>query len=53
MLDGLHEDMNKVISKPTVGDIEIINETDEEAAKKFWDNYTRRNDSIIVDLFVG
>ena len=34
-------------------DIEIDKESDEEASKKFWDNYLRRNLSIVVDLFVG
>jgi len=30
-----------------------INESDEDAAKRFWDFHKLRNDSIIVDLFNG
>lgn len=56
LLDGLHEDLNRVLKKPSVekpdweggGDKELV-----ELAKKSWDGYTSRNDSVIVDLFQG
>ncbi|KZS94514.1 UCH-domain-containing protein [Sistotremastrum niveocremeum HHB9708] len=56
LLDGLHEDLNRVLKKPYVekpdweggGERELI-----EFAKKSWDGYMLRNDSVIVDLFQG
>lgn len=53
LLDGLHEDLNRVTTKPTVESIEVEHETDIEASGKFWSNYLKRNDSRIVDLLVG
>jgi ubiquitin C-terminal hydrolase len=54
LLDGLHEDLNKISIKPykeisEKGD----DEDDETAAKRFWDLHLMRNDSVIVDLFHG
>ncbi|KAI0705169.1 hypothetical protein BC835DRAFT_1410046 [Cytidiella melzeri] len=56
LLDGLHEDLNRVLKKPYVekpdwegGDQkELV-----ELAQKSWDGYMKRNDSVIVDLFQG
>ena len=56
LLDGLHEDLNRVLKKPYVekpdweggGDEELV-----KLAKKSWDGYMMRNDSVIVDLFQG
>ncbi|KAL9545381.1 hypothetical protein MBANPS3_007173 [Mucor bainieri] len=54
LLDGLHEDLNRVLEKPY---IEIPDFDDhiknEEIADKFWSYHKSRNDSIIVDLFQG
>lgn len=49
----MHEDLNRVVNKPTTEDIEITNEPDSEAASTFWNNYQKRNDSIIADLVAG
>lgn len=56
LLDGLHEDLNRVLKKPYVekpdweggGDKELV-----ELAQKSWEGYMLRNDSVIVDLFQG
>ncbi len=56
LLDGLHEDLNRVIKKPYVekpdweggGDLELVH-----LAQKSWEGYMLRNDSVIVDLFQG
>lgn len=54
LLDGLHEDLNKVSVKP-YKEIEEKgeDEDDEIAAQRFWDLHLLRNDSVIVDLFNG
>ncbi|KAJ5637743.1 hypothetical protein N7490_007622 [Penicillium lividum] len=58
-LDGLSEDLNRVLRKPY---IEKPDSTDEmvsnrealeEFAKKSWEIYKARNDSVITDLFAG
>ncbi|KAF9530488.1 hypothetical protein CPB83DRAFT_851013 [Crepidotus variabilis] len=56
LLDGLHEDLNRVLKKPYVekpdweggGDLELV-----QLAQKSWEGYMKRNDSVIVDLFQG
>src|SRR6202012_4331452 len=56
LLDGLHEDLNRILKKPYVekpeweggGPRELM-----ELAQKSWDGYMMRNDSVIVDLFQG
>ena len=53
MLDGLHEDLNRIVKKPFVEDIEFKNQKDEELSMESWSNYLKRNQSIIIDLFAG
>ncbi|KAI0741559.1 cysteine proteinase [Daedaleopsis nitida] len=56
LLDGLHEDLNRVLKKPYVekpdweggGDKELV-----ELANVSWEGYMKRNDSVVVDLFQG
>ena len=56
LLDGLHEDLNRVLQKPYVekpdweggGDKELV-----ELANVSWEGYMKRNDSVVVDLFQG
>lgn len=56
LLDGLHEDLNRVLKKPYVekpdweggGDMDLI-----MLATRSWEGYKKRNDSVIVDLFQG
>ncbi|KAJ1299573.1 hypothetical protein OPQ81_002539 [Rhizoctonia solani] len=55
LLDGLHEDLNRVLKKPYVEKPDWPDEGGDEraAAKETWEGYKKRNDSIIVDLFQG
>lgn len=52
LLDGLHEDLNRIRNKPYIelkNDIE--SRPDEVVADESWSNYKKRNDSIVVDTF--
>ncbi|KAG8376849.1 hypothetical protein BUALT_Bualt09G0106600 [Buddleja alternifolia] len=53
LLDGLHEDLNRVKSKPYVQAKDEDDRPDEEVANEYWANHLSRNDSIIVDLCQG
>jgi len=53
MLDGLHEDLNRVKSKPYIELKDYKGIADEELSKKRWEEHLMRNRSIIVDLFCG
>ncbi|XP_033647195.1 ubiquitin carboxyl-terminal hydrolase 15-like [Asterias rubens] len=53
LLDGLHEDLNRIQKKPYIEMKESNGRPDELVAKEAWANHRRRNDSIIVDLFHG
>ena len=49
----MHEDLNKVKSKPNVEQIDTTNLTDEEAARESWINHLKRNQSKIQELMHG
>ena len=49
LLDGLHEDLNRILVKPYVQESEADGRTDEQMAAEAWANYRRRNDSVVVD----
>jgi ubiquitin carboxyl-terminal hydrolase 8 len=59
VLDGLHEDLNRIKHKPAP--VEMTPEREaaletlppEVASEKEWQIYRMRNDSFIVDLFQG
>ncbi|VDN58555.1 unnamed protein product [Dracunculus medinensis] len=53
LIDGLHEDLNRIRSKPNTNTIEPRGRPDYEVSKEAWSNYLMRNDSIFVDLFHG
>ncbi|CAO3630396.1 unnamed protein product [Cunninghamella blakesleeana] len=53
LLDGLHEDLNRILKKPYIEMPDFDDMKDEEIAKTSWDYHKARNDSIIVDLFQG
>ena len=58
LLDGLHEDLNRILNKPTH---EVTANREEEleklpqqiASEQEWKIYRMRNDSLIVDFFQG
>jgi ubiquitin carboxyl-terminal hydrolase 4/11 len=56
LLDGLHEDLNRIIKKPYVEKPDWEGGAEKEMvelARKSWEGYLLRNDSVIVDLFQG
>ncbi|XP_064487275.1 ubiquitin carboxyl-terminal hydrolase 19-like [Ornithodoros turicata] len=53
LLDGLHEDLNRIQSKPYIENAESDGRPDEVVAEESWKRYKLRNDSIVVDLFQG
>ncbi|XP_058196197.1 ubiquitin carboxyl-terminal hydrolase 8 isoform X1 [Rhododendron vialii] len=53
LLDGLHEDLNRVKCKPYVEAKDGDGRQDEEVADEYWQNHLVRNDSIIVDVCQG
>ncbi|CAH9115478.1 unnamed protein product [Cuscuta epithymum] len=53
LLDGLHEDLNRVKCKPYVEAKDGDGRPDEEVADEYWKNHRARNDSIIVDVCQG
>ncbi|KAB2615189.1 ubiquitin carboxyl-terminal hydrolase 8-like [Pyrus ussuriensis x Pyrus communis] len=53
LLDGLHEDLNRVKCKPYVEVKDSDGRSDEEVADEYWENHLARNDSIIVDVCQG
>eukprot|EP00891_Asterochloris_glomerata_P002915 jgi/Astpho2/2915/e_gw1.00050.93.1_t len=53
LLDGLHEDLNRIKQKPYIEEKDADGRPDEDVARETWDNYKARNDSALVDLFQG
>lgn len=53
LLDGLHEDLNRVKKKPYTETIESDGRPDRIVARESWLNHLKRNDSIITDLMHG
>ncbi|OZJ02043.1 hypothetical protein BZG36_05083 [Bifiguratus adelaidae] len=53
LLDGLHEDLNRILKKPYIELPDVDGQPDEEIAEQSWRYHKARNDSIIVDLFQG
>ena len=59
LIDSIHEDLNKVINKPIINrkDSDINNyyskEFEEQKSIIEWNNFLKRNQSIMIDLFYG
>jgi len=52
LLDGLHEDLNRVLKKPLV-EKDDSKKNDEIKSLESWIGFLRRNQSLLVDLFYG
>ena len=53
LLDGLHEDLNRVKTKPYRDRPETQEKGDVQFSEDLWNYHKERNDSIIVDWFQG
>jgi ubiquitin carboxyl-terminal hydrolase 8 len=53
LMDGLHEDTNRVKSKPYVEDLEGFGMEDGKVAVETWRKHLLRHDSVIVDRCQG
>lgn len=53
LLDGLHEDLNRVRKKPYVDLSTVDGLPEAQAADESWRLHKLRSDSIVVDLFQG
>uniref|UniRef100_A0A3Q0S3E0 Ubiquitin carboxyl-terminal hydrolase 2 n=1 Tax=Amphilophus citrinellus TaxID=61819 RepID=A0A3Q0S3E0_AMPCI len=53
LLDGLHNEVNRVTIRPKVSVEDFDHLLDDEKGRRMWNMYLAREDSKIVDLFVG
>lgn len=53
LIDGLHEDLNRITKKPYVEAKDSGGRPDHVVAEEAWANHLKRNRSIIVDMFHG
>ncbi|CAO3674104.1 unnamed protein product [Rhizopus stolonifer] len=53
LLDGLHEDLNRIAKKPYIELPDFDGKEDKEIAQCSWNYHRARNDSVIVDYFQG
>ena len=51
LMDGLHEDLNRIRKRPKLPELDTNNLPDNSAAEKAWIMHKKINDSVIVDLF--
>lgn len=53
LLDGLHEDLNRVKVKPYTESKDYDGRPDEVVARENWEIFLKRNQSVIVDMMYG
>ncbi|KAF3705843.1 Ubiquitin carboxyl-terminal hydrolase 2 [Channa argus] len=53
LLDGLHNEVNRVTVRPKISAEDFDHLSDDEKGKHMWNMYLEREDSKVVDLFVG
>jgi ubiquitin C-terminal hydrolase len=51
LLDGFHEDSNKVQNKPIIKSNDDTNVSNATLSHNSWINFLRRNQSILVEIF--
>ncbi len=53
LLDALHEDLNRVLDKPSTEPVEDEGRPDHVVAEETWSRYLLRNSSIVIDFMTG
>jgi ubiquitin C-terminal hydrolase len=53
LIDTLNEDLNRIKEKPYVEIPDSDGREDDIVSKEQWDAFTKRNDSVMIDLFYG
>eukprot|EP00457_Paulinella_chromatophora_P001305 gb/GEZN01001307.1/.p1 GENE.gb/GEZN01001307.1/~~gb/GEZN01001307.1/.p1 ORF type:complete len:930 (+),score=171.77 gb/GEZN01001307.1/:25-2814(+) len=53
LLDGLHEDLNRVKKKPPTDSVDSNGRPDRVVARESWHRHLLRNQSVIVDMMQG
>jgi len=53
LMDGLHEDLNRVVERPKIPEQQNDGVRDDIAAERAWSQHKSINQSIIVELFQG
>jgi len=53
LLDGLHEDLNRVREKPATEKVESDGRPDSVIGAIAWETYQERNNSVVADTFGG
>jgi ubiquitin carboxyl-terminal hydrolase 4/11/15 len=53
LLDGIHEDLNRILKKPYTDAVESKGRGDAVVAAEAWETHKKRHDSVIVDNFQG
>jgi hypothetical protein len=53
LLDGLSEDLNRIVDKPYIEQPDSDGRPDSELAEIWWSNHLKREMSIVVALFTG
>lgn len=53
LLDGLHEELNKVTKKPAYRELDFESLPADQQSEKWWQYNRERDNSIITELFTG
>jgi ubiquitin C-terminal hydrolase len=53
LMDGLHEDLNRIVKKPVVEQTRGGDRSDLEVATESWNNHLLRNNSVFTDKIQG
>ena len=52
-MDGMHEELNRVVTKPPYKEIDFESLTWSEQADGWWRHNQSRDDSVVADIFEG